>query len=102
MYKAQRGPKDAFKAPCVNAPLNLQALAMLNNPFVIRQSVHIAARLAAEASTPEAQAAEAFRLILLREAGAEERAKVADYIRRHGPANACHLLLNGAEFLYLD
>jgi hypothetical protein len=80
----------------------LQALAMLNDPFVVRQSQHVAARVALKASTPEAQADAAFELILLRAARDPERARLAGYIREHGLADACQLLLNTNEFLYVD
>jgi len=80
----------------------LQAFALLNNPFLIRQSEHIAARIAAQASQPEAQANTAFQRILLRDARAPERVRFAAYIERHGLANATQLLLNSNEFLHLD
>ena len=80
----------------------LQAFAMLNDSFLIRQCEHLAARLAENASTPETQAESAFHLILLRAPREKERAEFAAYIQHHGLANACHLLLNSNEFLYLD
>ncbi len=80
----------------------LQAFAMLNDAFVIKQCEHIAARLAARAGTPETEAELAFQLILLRGPREPERAKLAAYIRRHGLANACQVLLNSNEFLFLD
>ena len=80
----------------------LQAFAMLNDTFLIRQCEHIAARLAKNANTPETQAQSAFQLILLRAPHEKERADFAACIQHHGLANACHLLLNTNEFLYLD
>jgi hypothetical protein len=80
----------------------LQALAMLNNAFLIRQCEHIAGSLAAKADTAEKQVDAAFRLILLRAPRAEERAKFAGYVRKFGLANACHLLINCNEFLYVE
>jgi hypothetical protein len=80
----------------------VQAFAMLNDAFLIRQCEHMAARLSAAATAPEAQADSAFQLILHRAARDQERAKFAAYIRQHGLANACQLLLNSNEFLYLD
>ena len=79
-----------------------QAFAMMNDAFLIRQCGHLAARIEGEASTAEAQADEAFRRILLREALSSERAALAGYIRRHGLSNACQLLINSNEFLYVD
>jgi hypothetical protein len=80
----------------------VQALAMLNNAFLIRQCEHIAARLAAKEGGPETQAESAFQLILQRGTRGQERTKFAAYIERHGLANACQWLLNSNEFLYLD
>jgi hypothetical protein len=80
----------------------VQAFAMLNDRFLIRQCEHIAARLAAKGGTPEEQVEAAFQLVLLRGSREAERAKFAGYVRRHGLANAVQLLLNSNEFLYLD
>jgi Protein of unknown function (DUF1553) len=80
----------------------VQAFAMLNDAFLIRQCEHIAARIAEKAATTEQQAESACRVILLRGARDQERAKLAAYVRRHGLANACHILVNSNEFLYVD
>ncbi len=80
----------------------VQAFAMLNNAFFIRQCEHIARHLAKNADTPETQAQSAFQLILQRAVRDDERAKFTAYIRQQGLANACQLLLNSNEFLYLD
>jgi hypothetical protein len=79
-----------------------QAFAMMNDAFLIRQCGHLAVLIESEATSAEAQAGEAFRRILLRDARASERAALAGYIRRHGLPNACQLLINSNEFLYLD
>jgi hypothetical protein len=79
-----------------------QAFAMLNDPFVVRQCEHIATRVSEKAATPREQAEVAFETILLRKARADEAGKFAAYIERHGLANACQLLVNSSEFLYLD
>lgn len=80
----------------------LQALALLNNPFMIRQSEFFAGRLAATPGGVEDQVAEAYRRALLREATAEEIADAARYARQHGLASFCRLLLNSNEFVYVD
>src|SRR5262249_52334737 len=79
-----------------------QAFVMLNDPFVIRQCEHIAARVSGEAAAPREQAEVAFETILLRKARADEAAKFVTYIEQYGLANACQLLVNSSEFLYLD
>jgi hypothetical protein len=80
----------------------VQAFAMLNDSFLIRQCEHVAAHLSAKANSSQAQVESAFRLILLRAPRDDERAKFAAYIQRYGLANACQILLNSNEFLYLD
>ncbi len=80
----------------------LQALAMLNDAFLIRQSEHIAARLTKASADSEVQTDAAFQLILLRAPRDKERTDLAAFIRKHGLANACHLLLNSNEFLFVE
>jgi Protein of unknown function (DUF1553)/Protein of unknown function (DUF1549)/Planctomycete cytochrome C len=77
------------------------AFALLNNAFVIRQCEHIAARLDKEAGD-KAQVVRAFRLLLEREPRPEELARFTAYTRRHGLANACQIIVNSNEFLYID
>ena len=48
------------------------------------------------------QVEDAFLLVLQRLAEPEEIEGFAGYVANHGLANACHLLLNANEFLYLD
>ena len=83
----------------------VQAFALLNNSFVLRQSQHIAtraARAAGAGAKAEACVREAFRLVLQRAPQPEEERQVAAYAAKHGLANAVHLLLNSNEFIYLD
>ncbi len=85
-----------------------QALALWNDAFLIRQAEHIAARLAADTAVasglgrPSALADAAYRRILQRPATDRERDRLSSYVERHGLANACQVLLNSNEFLYLD
>ncbi len=78
----------------------LQAFALLNNPFVIRQCEVIAERLAQHGKDDPIR--QLFRLLLQREPAADERARFTDYAGKHGLANACHLIVNSNEFLHLD
>ena len=81
----------------------LQALAMLNDKFVVRQSEHLAARLVREAGPALfAQIDLLFRLVLCREPTAAERDSFAAYAGKHGLANACRVLLNSNEFMFVD
>ncbi|RPH47745.1 MAG: DUF1553 domain-containing protein [Planctomycetota bacterium] len=72
----------------------LQAMAVMNNRFVVRQSEHLASR----AATVE----KAYRLILQRKPTDAELKAVTDYAAKHGLANACRVLLNSNEFMFLD
>ena len=80
----------------------LQAFALLNNAFVIRQCEHIATRCMKEATTPETNIAAAFRLILQRAPHPVEIAAFTVFVKKHGLANACQVIINSNEFLHLD
>jgi hypothetical protein len=100
---------DAFDAPDGGSltPVRGQsttvfgAFALLNNAFVIRQCEHIAVRLTKEAGDRH-PVARAFRLLLERDPRPEELDRFAAYAHRHGLANACQILINSNEFLYID
>ena len=80
----------------------LQALALLNDPFLIRQSEHFARRLEHLAAQPEARVRAAFVLAIGREPDPDEARVWADYAERRGTANFCRMLLNSNEFLFVD
>lgn len=80
----------------------LQALALLNNALLIRQCEHIANRVSTKAKQPPEQINEVFRLMLQRPPTPREVTAFSAYIERHGLANACHILMNSNEFLYID
>jgi hypothetical protein len=44
----------------------------------------------------------AYRLILQRKPTEKEQKAVAEYSAKHGLANACRVLLNSNEFMFLD
>jgi hypothetical protein len=80
----------------------LQALTLLNDKFIVRQSEHIADRIARTQTDPDRRVEEAYRLILLRAPTPKESTRVAAYAAKHGLANACRMLLNSNEFLFVD
>jgi hypothetical protein len=80
----------------------LQALSLLNDKFVVRQSEHIAARVARAEPGPEKQVVLAYRLVLGRVPTPKEARAVGAYAAKHGLANACRVLLNSNEFVFVD
>ena len=79
----------------------VQAFALLNNAFAIRQCEHIAARVKTD-SPGGPEIPRLFRLLLQRQPDADELARFTAYAQRHGLANAVHVIINSNEFLYLD
>jgi hypothetical protein len=94
--------------PNLNTPVRnttltaLQALALLNDPFVLRQAAYFAQRVEKGSDTVEGQVEAAYRLALGRPPHADERAALAAYARKHGMANACRVLFNANEFVFID
>ena len=76
----------------------LQALALLNNKFVVRMSEHFAEKLRAEAD-PVARAIE---LALSRPARAGELEAMRAYTETHGLAASCRVIFNLNEFAFVD
>ena len=92
-------PDPSVLAPKRNTTLTaIQALALLNNPFMVRMSQAFAARLLGEA----APVRRAIELIYQREARPDEQKEMEAYAARHGLANLCRLLFNTNEFLFAD
>jgi hypothetical protein len=94
--------------PNINTPVRnttltaLQALALLNDPFIIKQAECFAERLRMISPDPKAQIDSAYRIALGRAPGSDEKKAMADYVRKHGLANACRLLFNMNEFVFID
>jgi mono/diheme cytochrome c family protein len=80
----------------------LQALALLNDPFMLKQAEHLAERLKLATKDSGAQTELAFRLLFARDPTQEERVEVAEYAAKHGLASACRLLFNLNEFMFID
>ena len=96
-------PDSALAAPRrTTSTTALQALNLLNSPFILDQADALAARLRAEAGdAPEAQARRAFRLAFGRETTAPELASAIPLIRDHGLPTFCRAIFNANEFVYL-
>ena len=80
----------------------LQALALLNNQFMVRQAEHFAERLKAISDDPARQIAAAYELALSRPPTTDEIETLMRYMARHGLANACRVLFNSNEFVFVD
>jgi cytochrome c553 len=95
-----------------------QALALLNNEFVLQQSQYFAERVKREAGADlQAQISRAFQVALNRRPGVKENQWAAEFIKaqtegyrqrnQENPEDAalrdfCHALINLNEFLYVD
>ena len=80
----------------------IQALAMLNDAFIVRQSEHAAVRIAKEAAEPSEQVRMLYRLAVGRPARDDEVHAMAEYAARHGMANACRMMFNCNEFIFVQ
>ena len=80
----------------------LQALAMLNNHFMVRESEHFAARVSQGGTGLDAQIAMAYRLALGRAPSREETRDLSVYGLKYGLANVCRLILNSNEFIFVN
>jgi hypothetical protein len=80
----------------------LQALATLNNSFVLKQCEHFAVRLQRDAPYLPAQIQRAYRLALNRAPTTDEKESLMAYAQKHGLTNACRVLFNGTEFMFVD
>ncbi len=80
----------------------LQALALLNDPFVVRQAEHFAGRLNQVQGDETLKVEVAYRLALGRLPTADEKAMLSAYAAKHGLPQMCRLLFNTNEFLFVD
>ena len=94
--------------PNLNTPVRsqtltaLQALALWNDLFMLRQSQELARRLEEQSAEPRAGIVAAFRLVLARDPDPAELADLTAYATKHGLAHACRLLFNTNEFVFVD
>ena len=79
-----------------------QALAMLNNRLAVAMAAHFAARVEKLATDDVGRVTAAFRLALGRPPTAKEREALTAYAKDHGLANACRVILNLNEFVFVD
>jgi len=80
----------------------LQALAMMNDRFTVRYAEHFAKRVEAVSQDRSRQIGFAHEEALGRPPTVAETKRLADFAERHGLANACRLLFNCNEFLFVE
>ncbi len=80
----------------------LQALALLNNGFMLTMAQAFAQRLESEAPDLPARVDRAMQLAFARAPSLAERAGLIEYAREHGLPNMSRLLFNLNEFLFVD
>ena len=80
----------------------LQALATLNNRLMIRQSEHLADRLTREATGLPTQVVRLYELVLNRPPTELELQSVVQHGSQFGLSNACRVILNCNEFLFVN
>ena len=80
----------------------LQALSMLNNRFIVRYGEHLAARITREESDPLKRIDRLYQLACSRPATRDEADALTAYAAKHGLANACRLVLNSNEFMFVN
>ena len=81
----------------------IQALTMMNNPFVVRMAEHLAERVQrSSTSLPEQVERGGAPLLRPESHGQTNRAHSSPYAKQHGMPNLARLLFNSNEFLFLD
>lgn len=94
--------------PNINTPVRnttltaLQALTLLNDPFMVKQAECFAERLRKISPKVDRQIEAAYQLALGRLPKSHEKNALMEYTRNHGLANACRLLFNTNEFIFID
>ncbi len=80
----------------------LQALAMMNNHFVLRQSEFLADRVARTSPDLARQISAAHELVLGRPPTRGELRDLKRYATKYGMANTCRILFNCSEFMFVN
>jgi hypothetical protein len=81
---------------------SIQALALLNNPFCVRQAEHLAERLRGMHNDLPQQVTAAYQLALGREPRPAEAVAIGGYAKQFGLEAACRVIFNSNEFVFVD
>ncbi len=96
-------PDPANLTPArVQTTTPLQALTMSNNPFILKQSAHLANQISSAQPSLETQVHHAFRAILQRPPTPAESLAASRAVEQTSLAELCRTLLNTNEFVYID
>jgi hypothetical protein len=79
-----------------------QALALLNNRLSVAMAKHFAVRVQKLADDFPGRMTAAYRIALGRDPTVGERDVLVAYAKEHGMANACRVILNLNEFVFVD
>ena len=96
-------PDASLLTPKRNTTLTaLQALAMLNDPLMLKQVESFAQRLRGLRKDLAGQIQQAYWLAVARAPTQQELALLMAYTQKHGLENFCRLLFNSNEFMFVD
>jgi hypothetical protein len=96
-------PDPANLTPArVTTTTALQALALSNNEFMLRQAEYLAARVTSEATDPADRIPRAFQLTFQRLPAEQELQAARRLVEQQGLFALCRALLNANEFVYVD
>jgi len=96
-------PDASLLTPKRNTTLTaLQALAMLNDPLMLKQVESFAQRLRTLRKDLTGQIQQAYWLAVAREPTQQELAVLMAYTQKNGLENFCRLLFNSNEFMFVD
>jgi hypothetical protein len=103
MLDALDCPLPSMKAPKRSATTTpIQALSLMNNPFVNRMAAALAARLTAAQPDTAGRVALAYQLVFGRLPRAGESESAAALVEQAGLASFGWALFNSSEFLYVQ
>jgi hypothetical protein len=80
----------------------LQSLALLNNKFMITMAENFSARVEPMGKNTTERLTSAWRIAFGREPDRGELASMVQFVNRFGLANACRLMFNMNEFVFVD
>lgn len=80
----------------------LQALSLMNNRFMTVMADRMGQRIRSDEAGAKTDLRQFFRRLAGRFPEADELALLVDYAARHGAANACRVMLNLNEFVFVD